>query len=70
MSFCPSCDKCPYHTVEGKWNKLKKLIPRQGFRDNDVLQEYLGEQMWRRTNQGHLWEASIVALKDYINREI
>ena len=55
------------NTVEGKWNKLKRSIPRQGFRSDDVLQNYLGEQMWRKTNEGHIWEACLVALKNYIN---
>ena len=57
------------NTIEGKWNKLKKSIPRQGFRQEKVLQEYLGEQMWRHTNRGHLWEASIVTFRDFFKRE-
>ena len=53
------------NTIEGKWNNLKKKIPRQGFRTDDVLQSYLGEQMWRHQNREHLWEAAIEALKSY-----
>ena len=65
----PTTGACT-NTVEGKWNKLKKAIPRQGFRDETVLQEYLGEQMWRYTNRFNLWEAAILALAAYVKREI
>ena len=58
------------NTIEGKWCKLKRSIPRQGFREDGVLQGYLGEQMWRHTNKGHLWEAAMSALKDYMKREL
>ena len=57
------------NTIEGKWNNLKKKIPRQAFRTDEVLQEYLGEQMWRHQNKGHLWEAAIEALKSYAKSE-
>jgi transposase-like protein len=53
------------NTIEGKWNGMKKAIPRQGFKTDKMLQEYLGEQMWRRANKGRLWEAAMEALKKY-----
>ena len=56
------------NTIEGKWNKLKYEIPKQGYRSDEVLQDYLAEQMWRRQNDGHLWEAAIMALKSYVQR--
>ena len=65
----PNSGACT-NTVEGKWNKLKKSIPRQGFRDDEVLQEYLGEQMWRYSNRFNLWEAALLALAAYVKREI
>ena len=58
------------NTVEGKWNKLKKSIPRQGFRTDEVLQEYLGEQMWRKCNGENLWEAAMIALKNWVKMEL
>ena len=51
----------------GEWNSLKTKIPCQGFRDDVVLQEYLGEQMWRQGNQGHLFEAALNVLKNYMD---
>ena len=54
------------NTIEGKWGALKKAIPRQGFREGSILQEYLGEQWWRNVNKGHLWEASLEALKNFV----
>ena len=56
------------NTVEGKWNKLKKAIPKQGYRSPKVLQEYLGEQMWRNTHKGLLWEKGIDALTNYVDQ--
>lgn len=53
------------NTMEGMWNGMKKKIPRQGFKNDKMLQEYLGEQMWRRANKGRLWEAAMEALKKY-----
>lgn len=53
------------NTIEGKWNGLKKAIPRQGFKNDKMLQEYLGEQMWRRANEGRLWTAGMKAFKNY-----
>lgn len=53
------------NTMEGMWNGMKKKIPRQGFKNDKMLQEYLGEQMWRRANKGPLWEAAMEALKKY-----
>ena len=64
----PASGACT-NTIEGKWNGIKKNVPRQGFRDDKVLQDYLGEQMWRHSNKGHLWEAAIIALKFYVNRK-
>ena len=61
---------CHTNTIEGKWNGIKKAIPRQAFRKDKVLQEYLAEQMWRNTNKGHLWEAIITSMRFYINKEI
>ena len=63
----PTSGACT-NTIEAKWGGLKKAIPRQGFRADHVLQEYLAEQMWRNSNKGHLWEAIIVALKGYVNK--
>ena len=57
------------NTIEAKWRSLKCAIPRQAFREDKVLQEYLAEQMWRHSNKGHLWEAAIYALQRYVKRD-
>ena len=62
---CPATGACT-NTIEGKWNALKKNVPRQGFRSDEVLQEYLGEQMWRYANKGHLWEAAIKSMSVFV----
>jgi transposase-like protein len=57
------------NACEGNWNGLKRKIPRQGFRDDVILQEYLAEMMWRKANSGMLMGAAMELLRDYVKEE-
>ena len=58
------------NTVEGKWRNLKANIPRRGFREERVLQEYLAEQMWRQSNKGRLWKTALELLANYVDQDV
>ena len=51
------------NTIEGKWNGVKKVVPRQGFRTPYVLQTYLGETMFRAKYNGNMWKGLLDALR-------
>ena len=56
--------------MEAMWCGMKRNIPKQGFRSDELLQEYLGELMWRKANRGRLFEAALNALSDYVRQNI
>ena len=53
--------------IEGKWNGIKKQIPRQGFRCGVVLQTYLGEHMWHQKHKATYWHSLMHALHNDTN---
>ena len=62
----PTTGACT-NTIEGKWNGIKKQIPRQGFRSAVVLQSYLGEHMWRQQNKTTCWHSLMRMLRHDTN---
>ena len=54
------------NTIEGKWNYLKRTIGRPAFRSDVILQAHLFEEMWRKDNEDDLWEAALVALREFV----
>jgi transposase-like protein len=52
------------NTVEGTWAAIKLRIAKR-YRCESGLQNHLPVFIWRRQNDGRLWEALLAALKDY-----
>ena len=52
------------NTIEGTWSGLKNKIPKRN-RTRDNLGNHILSFIWRRQNEGNLWNALLYALHNY-----
>ncbi|CAB9531661.1 Inherit from opiNOG: protein Hydra magnipapillata [Seminavis robusta] len=51
------------NTIEGTWNGIKRMVPVHK-RTTKQVQGCLFEFIWRRANEGNLWNGLLAALRD------
>jgi transposase-like protein len=52
------------NSIEGTWAAVKSKIPKR-YRCKEGLEDHINAFIWRRQNEGRLWEALLHALTDY-----